>query len=136
VILGGVDDFNRPFVKLELIGFSEPLTAFIDTGFNGAIILDEYQAERTGFEISKLHTIRATLASEQVESFWLGQGRISWLGEEPFVSAYVLAETERQRRERRRRKRGEEIVLGVELLLNCRLEIDFPSRSVVITRLE
>jgi predicted aspartyl protease len=134
VIRGGVDHLNRPFIKLNAAGFADPLTAFIDTGFNGSMILDEYQAARMGLEITKQHSISAVLASQRHETFLLCRGRISWFGEEPFVSAFVISETEEERLARRRRKQEEEIVLGVELLLGCKLEIDFTARTVIVTR--
>jgi predicted aspartyl protease len=135
LIKGDVDVLNRPFVKLDMRGFSEPLTAFIDTGFNGAMILDEYQAERIGLRIAQHHFVETMLASQRHQAFLLCKGFVTWMGEEVFVSALVIMETEAERLVRRRPKRVEDIVLGVELLLNCRLEIDFTTRSVTIARL-
>jgi hypothetical protein len=99
------------------------------------MILDEYQAERMSLEIAKRHSISAVLASQSTETFLLCRGRINWLGGNPFTSAFVISETEEQRLRRRRRKQQEEIVLGVELLHDCRLEIDFAARAVSIARL-
>jgi hypothetical protein len=48
VIEGSVDDLKRPLIRLELPGFSDPLVAFIDTGFNGSMIVDEAQAGKAG----------------------------------------------------------------------------------------
>ena len=134
-IRGSLDDLKRPFVKLSVSGFPEPATAFIDTGFNGSLIIDRYQAERMGLQITIQHSVSAVLASQQPEVFHLSRGRISWLGEEPFISPLVIRETEQERLARRRRKTQEEIILGVELLLNCKLEIDFQAKSVIVTRL-
>ncbi|MGV1013502.1 MAG: hypothetical protein ACOYB4_00875 [Methyloceanibacter sp.] len=135
VIRGGIDHLNRPYVKLNATGFTDPLTAFIDTGFNGSLILDEYQAERMGLKITNQDLVSVILASHRPETFLLCRGRIDWLGEAPFISAFVISETEEERSARRRRKREEEIVIGVELLLGCRLAIDFAARSVTVTRL-
>jgi predicted aspartyl protease len=135
LIQGGIDALNRPFVKLDIPGFSEPLTAFIDTGFNGSMILDEYQTEKIGLRIAKNHFIEAVLASQRPQTFWLCRGWISWMGREVFITALVVVETEAERLARRRPKREEDIVIGVELLLNCRLDIDFMARTVIITRL-
>lgn len=131
-----MDDLGRPFVKLDIAGFPAPVTALIDTGFNGAMIVDEYQAMRMGLQISRQHRINAVLASQQPETFLLGRGRIRWLGEQPFISAFVIIETEQERIGRRRQKKEEEIVFGVELLLDCKLEIDFAARSLTIARIE
>src|ERR1043166_3003512 len=48
---GSIDDLKRPFVRIEAPGFSDPLVAFIDTGFNGAILIDEQQATTLGFQL-------------------------------------------------------------------------------------
>ena len=136
VLRGSIDDLNRPYVKLTIAGFAEPLTAFIDTGFNGSLIVDRDQAQRMGFETTSQHYVSAVLASHRPEVFLLSRGRITWFGEQVFLSALVIQESDHERVTRRRRKRQEEIVLGVELLFNCRLEIDFSERSVLIKRLD
>jgi predicted aspartyl protease len=46
VLEGSIDDLNQPLVRIDAPGFSNPLIAFIDTGFNGAVIVDESQAAR------------------------------------------------------------------------------------------
>jgi hypothetical protein len=51
------------------------------------------------------------------------------------VTAFVLEESQEQRRARTVRKAEEEILIGTELLSDCRLELDFPSRKVLITKL-
>jgi hypothetical protein len=35
---GSVDDLKRPLVRIETPGFTDPLIAFVDTGFNGALL--------------------------------------------------------------------------------------------------
>ena len=131
---GSIDDWNRPLIRIEATGFFDPLVAFIDTGFNGAIIIDEMQAMRLGFNIAKKWHARVRLASLQEESFQLCRGTFPWFGEQAPITAFVLEETQEQRRERTARKTEEEILIGTELLSDCRLEIDFPGRNVLITK--
>jgi hypothetical protein len=34
---GSVDDLRRPFIRIDVAGFDDPVIAFVDTGFNGAV---------------------------------------------------------------------------------------------------
>src|SRR3954462_3359627 len=80
IVEGSVDDLNRPLVRVELANFSDPLIAFIDTGFNGALLVDEPQAIKLGFAIFK-HRAQVRLASQREENFLLSRGKVAWLGE-------------------------------------------------------
>ena len=133
---GSIDDLNRPLVRIDAPGFSDPLVAFIDTGFNGALIVDEPQAARLGFRLSRTWRTSVRLASQRDEDFLLGRGTFPRLGQNVPVSAYVLIETARARSARIARKTEEEILIGTELLSACRLEIDFPARKVLVERVE
>jgi predicted aspartyl protease len=131
---GSVDDRKRPLVRIELPGFIDPLVAFVDTGFNGALLIDQRQAARLGFSVAKDSIEPVRLANQRNEDFRLGQGSFLWLGERRTIVAYVLIETQGERRARNARKTEEEILIGTELLADCRLEIDFPARKVLISR--
>jgi len=125
---------KRPLVKIETPGFTDPLLAFVDTGFNGALLVDERQAARLGFSVVRNAVAPVRLASQRNENFLRGRGSFLWLGERRAIVAYVLIETPGERRARNARKTEEEILIGTELLADCRLEIDFPARKVLITR--
>jgi hypothetical protein len=58
----------------------------------------------------------------------------SWLGERKTILAHVLIETRGERRARNARETEEEILIGTGLLSDCRLEIDFPARKVLISK--
>src|SRR5882757_7986302 len=60
---GSVDDLNRPLVRIETPGFTDPLLAFVDTGFNGALLLDERQAARLGLSVERNSPTPVRLAS-------------------------------------------------------------------------
>ena len=132
---GSIDDLMRPLIRIDTPGFSDPLVAFIDTGFNGAILIDEAQAGTLGFQISSDRYKQAMLASQREEDFFIGRGTFLWFGERLMISALVIIESQSQRRARLARKTEEEILIGTELLSACRLEIDFPARKVLITKL-
>jgi predicted aspartyl protease len=125
----------RPLVRIAVAGYSDPLIAYIDTGFNGAIIVDAIQAERLGFRISENQFAHARLASQRRESFWLAQGRLRWFDEQVLITAYVLIETDEERSDRLARKTEEEVLIGTELLSGCRMEIDFPGRTVLLRKI-
>jgi hypothetical protein len=134
VLFGSIDDLGRPLVRIDAPGFSDPLVAFIDTGFNGAIIIDEVQAAKLGFDIAKRWYARVSLASLREERFQLCHGTFPWFGEFVPITAFVLEESQVQRRTRTARKTEDEILIGTELLSDCRLELDFPRRKVSITK--
>jgi predicted aspartyl protease len=129
---GSVDDLNRPLVRIETPGFTDPLVAFVDTGFNGTLLIDERQAARLGFSVAKDSITQVRLASQRKENFLVGQGIFIWLGERRTILAHVLIETQGERRARNARETEEEILIGTGLLSDCRLEIDFPARKVFI----
>jgi predicted aspartyl protease len=131
---GSVDDQKRPLVRIETPGFTDPLIAFVDTGFNGALLIDERQAARLGLSVERNSPTPVRLASQRNEDFLLGRGSFIWLGERRTIIAYVLIETQGERRARNARKTEEEILIGTDLLSDCRLEIDFPARKVLISK--
>lgn len=131
---GSVDDRKRPLVRIETPGFIDPLVAFVDTGFNGALLIDEAQAARLGFSVARDSIRPVQLASQRNEDFMVGRGSFLWLGERRTITAHVLIETQSERRARNARKTEEEILIGTDLLSDCRLEIDFPARKVLISK--
>lgn len=131
---GSVDDLKRPLVRIETPGFTDPLIAFVDTGFNGALLLDEKQAARLGFSVAKDSIAPVRLASQRNEDFMVGRGSFLWLGERRTITAYVMIETQGERRARNARMTEDEILIGTGLLSDCRLEIDFPARKVLISK--
>jgi hypothetical protein len=71
---GSVDDRKRPLVRIETAGFTDPLVAVVDTGFNGAILVDETQAARPGFSVERDSITPVQLASQRKEDFLVGRG--------------------------------------------------------------
>ena len=131
---GSVDDLNRPLVRIETPSFADPLVAFVDTGFNGALLIDETQAARLGFSVMRNSATPVRLASRRDEDVMVGRGSFIWLGERRTIIAHVLIEIQGERRARNARETEEEILIGTGLLPDCRLEIDFPARKVLISK--
>ena len=132
-IEGSVDYLGRPLIRIETPGFPDPLLAFIDTGFNGAIIIDAAQADRLGFKVANIRA-PVKLANQHEIEFLLGRGTFPWLGENKLIWAYVLIESPEMRCARTARKTEEKILIGTELLSACRLEIEFPRRKVRVIK--
>jgi predicted aspartyl protease len=131
---GSVDDVGQPMVRIKVLNYSDSVIAFIDTGFNGALLIDETQAQRMGLSIAPPRvTEQVRLASQRNERFLVARGDFLWFGERRKVTALVMAEPAQARSARRLRTVEEEILIGTELLKDCRLEIDFPKRTVRIT---
>jgi predicted aspartyl protease len=131
---GSVDDMKRPLVRIEAPAFTDALIAFVDTGFNGAVLIDERQAARLGFSVTRNSATPVQLASRRNEDFMVGRGSFLWLGERRIITAYVMIETQGEPRARNAYKTEEEILIGTDLLSGCRLEIDFPARTVLISK--
>jgi predicted aspartyl protease len=119
---------------MDVAGFPDSIIVFIDTGFNGALIVDEAQARRMGLGVRRDQRADVRLASQKEESFYLGRGTFAWFDEAKETTAYVLIESEEQRSERLKGKENEEVLMGTELLLDCRLEIDFVLRKSLIAK--
>jgi hypothetical protein len=87
-----------------------------------------------GFLVAKDSITPVRLASQRKENFLVGHGSFIWLGERRTIIAYVLIETQGERRARNAHETEEEILIGTDLLSDCRLEIDFPARRVLIRK--
>jgi hypothetical protein len=87
-----------------------------------------------GFVVNKNQIANPLLASQQKGHFYLARGNFAWFDEVVAVTAYVMTESAQEPIDRLKNKEHEEILIGTELLLNCRLEIDFVLRTATITR--
>ena len=134
ILEGAVDQLNRPYVRIDVAGFTDSIIAFIDTGFNGTLIVDEVQADRMGIAVHRGQRLDVRLASQKEESFYFGRGKFSWFHEIREITAFILIGSGEQRSEGLKGKENEEVLIGTELLLDCRLEVDFVVRKVRITK--
>lgn len=116
-LTGYFNEFSEPALQLDL--FSKSLEVLIDTGFAGGLIVPQDAA--TGL----------TLHFEGFEEFYTVTGHtfvapsfsvdLNWFGEQTRVPVATSAEVG-------------EALLGAQMLRDCRLTIDYPSRSVRIER--
>jgi len=109
-----------PTAELEVSGLKKKVTikALIDTGFSGALCLPAKTALELGLVLSGKEEF------ELANGEWLTQfyfkGQVHFLGQTREVDIVVT--------------NSETPQLGVSLLQDCRLTIDFPSNKVQITR--
>jgi clan AA aspartic protease len=101
-----------PFVRLKLISAMDEeieLSAIIDTGYNGEVILSENKIQEMGLEF--LGTIDTELADGRIVELDLFRGRIKWFGRIQEVAVGA--------------SRSEDALLGTLLLADCELDINF-----------
>ena len=101
-----------PLVRLKLISARDEeieLSAIIDTGYNGEVILSENKIQEMGLEF--LGTIDTELADGRIVELDLFRGRIKWFGRIQEVAVGA--------------SRSEDTLLGTLLLADCELDINF-----------
>jgi len=98
------------------------------------VTTDEVQADRMGIAVHRGQRLDVRLASQKEESFYFGRGKFSWFHEIREITAFILIGSGEQRSEGLKGKENEEVLIGTELLLDCRLEVDFVVRKVRITK--
>ena len=101
-----------PLVRLKLISARDEeieLSAIIDTGYNGEVILSKNKIQEMGLEF--LGTIDTELADGRIVELDLFRGRIKWFGRIQEVAVGA--------------SRSEDALLGTLLLADCELDINF-----------
>jgi clan AA aspartic protease len=109
-----------PSFNLEIIGSRArmPITAIVDTGFDGAVCLPTPLAVRLGLEL--IGQTEVELADGTTKSELVFAGSVHLLGRTREASVYLT--------------NSEDALLGTALLTDCRLTIDFPMDTVRLVR--
>lgn len=109
-----------PKIDLEVIGLNASATfhALIDTGFSGDVCIPARTAEKLGLIFTGQEKFE--LANGQWITQFYFRGRVRFLGRTQ--DAVILVSD------------SEVAQVGVSLLADCRLTIDFPTNKVTITR--
>ena len=123
---GPLNQHGLPIVDIRVEGFPDPISVLVDTGFNGELIISEEQAQGSGILYLPGHAYPAMVANAQRPGFYPGAGYVSWFLERRGVNIHVLPGQTPQE--------PWTPMIGTRLLADCHLEIDFPNRTVVITR--
>lgn len=117
---GIVDQAGRALVDIELApedGVSYfRTTAWIDTGFSGDIVLPDALIERLGLSISG--TVTAILADGSTRVMTTHTCILLWFGQTRRLEVVANA--------------GNHPLLGIGLLLDRTMHIDYPGKAVVV----
>ena len=123
-LVGSIDDFGQPLVRVAIVGRDDEMLVTVDTGFNREIMMG------SGDALLLVVTMRP-----EIETVELGHGqsvgvsvgrlRIRWLGAERDATVFVS-----DRREPKRR--GPIALIGTGLLAPHLLLVDFTTRLLEI----
>jgi len=92
---------------------------------NREVLLYEHQARLAGLDVEPRKTAKASRVGQDRETVLLETtGRVDWMGQERVVLIHIIPGPVPP---------GELPAIGTELLQDCRLEIDFPNRSLRIS---
>ncbi len=97
---------------------SVPLTAIVDTGFDGDVCVPTGVAVSLGLELIGENQVE--LADGTVQKKLLFAGSVDFLGERRPVQIYLTD--------------SEDALIGTSLLADCRLVVDFPAGATHVTR--
>ena len=125
VIVGRLDRRGQPIADLELVGAHHRVTVLIDTGYDGEVFLYHEQLRQAGLEITFTRMDRIQLADGSETPLLVASITVNWLGERRAITLDVAPNPAP------RDARG---LIGCRLLHDSRLQIDFPQRSVRISR--
>jgi predicted aspartyl protease len=117
MIRGVVDDYGRPLIPIVVrhpAGEATEVQAWIDTGLTGSLLLTSAQIQALGLAHSS--TIRDGLANGTEAVFDIYSCVLTWFGKDRNVEALAGA--------------GNFALVGLGLLEDCELTIDYPARTV------
>ena len=120
---GNVDHSTlAPYVKITVVSQTRDeieVSAMIDTGYNGEVVLSEDKIRSLGLEF--LGTIDTELADGEIVEMDLFKGWIKWF--DRILEVAVGS------------SRSEDTLLGTLVLADCHLDINFKEGWVTIERL-
>jgi hypothetical protein len=124
-IHGRLDDLGFPVIELSFVGGNSPLTAVLDTGFDGEPLLYYDDLLGTGLEPTVDRVVQGRLADGS-EATLLGAPLVlDWFGERRSVRADLVPAI---------RPTSARPLIGCRLLRDSRLEIDFPRGTILVSR--
>ena len=124
-IEGHIDDQGMPLIDLQLIPSRSALTALLDTGFDGELLVYYDDLRRAGIEVAADRIVQARLADGSDATLLGAPLIIDWFGELRPVRADIVPAI---------RPANARPLVGCRLLRDSRLEIDFPRGTVLVSR--
>lgn len=123
-VIGYVDGHRRCLTSIRVVGNDDPLLVMVDTGFTGCLAVSPLQAEQlkvipsgTGEEVG--------IADGKVTAS-TGTLFIEWFGSRVETEVHIFQE------QRSRRFSDPIPLLGARLLLDHKLLVDYPKRTLTI----
>lgn len=114
---GKVNDYLEARVTVRLIAAGREVECLVDTGFSGALVLPARLVAEIGLPIIG-HEKNLLMVGGARTSADLALAQVEWLGE--VKSVVVIVE--------------DEYLVGTQLLEDARLTIDYPKRTLSISR--
>jgi predicted aspartyl protease len=116
--LGGVNDEHEPIVTVEFVGGGK-IDCIVDTGFNGTLFLPQSFIDENDFALIGNEEFKS-VGQDEAHSTKLFSGAVKWLGDE-FEISILMSERNFA-------------LIGAEMLIDARLEIDYAASTVVIEK--
>ena len=114
---GLVNERLEPIISLKLANGLQ-IDCLIDTGFYGTLFIPREIVEKCNFEIGDKEFLQA--AENQVFEVDTATIDVIWLGDNFSITVYITD--------------SDDILLGSEMLIDAKLEIDYKDLSVKITK--
>lgn len=122
---GRLDPQGLPVLDLQLGTSGTRITALVDTGFDGELLLTNDQLRAAGIEVVFDRADQVRLADGSEVMLFGTTLEIDWHGEPRAVTADVVPASA---------PAGVRPLIGCRLLRDSRLEIDFPRGTVRLSR--
>jgi hypothetical protein len=129
-IEGYVDRLGRPVIWAKLPGLSDDCLCHIDTGCNVGLVISASVARDAGIAYEPDRIDSVALANRRVADFYKTRIAIEFLGQLRRVSIVIPTSGA----ESPAPPDAPAVLIGTELLADCRLEIDFRRRAVLVHR--
>ena len=120
MVKGRVNKRGEPLIKVRMSGGEKPLSVIVDTGFNGELCLPRKTIKELKLKLYANEYFE--LANGRLEATDVFKGNMAWF-EATRRPVEVIATDSRQR------------LLGTQLLSDCKVEIDFRKRTLLIRKI-
>lgn len=125
-IEGWVDELFRPRINIQLLGLDRLLTATIDTSYGNCLCVSHADALEAGLIISQGRRQQVSRFEHPAGSMMVTSGRLRWFETQINIPIFVADD---------RYPRPDLLPrIGVDLISDCLLKIDFSIARVILRR--
>jgi predicted aspartyl protease len=125
-MVGSVDHYLRPILRLKFAGQEDELIALIDTGFNGQLPMSQALALRLNVRVNDIDDV-VTLADGSLVSARQGSVAVEWFGRFRTVHVQITPPPARMKV-----GEGDLVLLGTRLIAPDNLEIQCGSQTLTL----